>query len=157
MRQPRSLQHSVRPKSVFDHPVNTFVASFIGSPATSLVPLTLQQRGDDRVLVGAGGGGLVVSPENARKAQRAKSSAVLLGARHSTIALHTTEVAGTIPCKTSTAEPTGAVTFAQVYLDPCIVNSSLDRNVPIQPDQPVWLAFDQRWIHLFDGQTQQAL
>ena len=152
-----SLQQYDTPKNVFDHPVNTFVASFVGSPAMSLVPLTLQQRGDDTVLVGAGGWGLVLSPENARKAQRARTSAVVLGARHSTITLHKTEVAGAIPCKTYTVEPTGDVTFVQVYLDQSIVIISLDPDVPIGADQPVWLAFDQGRIHLFDGQTQQAL
>jgi multiple sugar transport system ATP-binding protein len=152
-----SLQQYDTPKNVFDHPVNTFVASFVGSPAMSLVPLTVQDRGGEVVLRGDGGWVVPLSPENAKKAQRARSAKVVLGARHSTITLHTEEVAGAVPCKTYTVEPTGDVTFVQVYLDQSIVIISLDANRPIQPDQPVWLEFDQKRLHLFDGETQQAL
>ena len=34
---------------------------------------------------------------------------------------------------------------------------SLDPNVEIRPDERVWVAFDQERIHLFDGETEQAL
>ena len=152
-----SLQQYDTPKNVFAHPVNTFVASFVGSPAMSLVPVTLRRQGDTVDLVGAGGWSVPLSPENARKALSAKTSAIVLGARHSTITLHRTEVPGAIACKVYTVEPTGDVTFVQVYLDQSIVIISLDPNLPIQPDQPVWLAFNQDRIHLFDGETQQAL
>ena len=152
-----SLQQYDTPKNVFAHPVNTFVAGFVGSPAMSLVPMTVQRRGDAVVLAGAGGWSLPLSPENARKALSAKTSAVVLGARHSTITLHKTQVADAIATKVYTVEPTGDVTFVQVHLDQSIVIISLDPSVAVQPDQPVWLAFDQDRIHLFDGQTQQAL
>ena len=62
-----------------------------------------------------------------------------------------------IPCKVYTVEPTGDVTFVQVYLDRSIVIISLDPNTPVRPDQPVWLEFNQNRLHLFDGETQQAL
>ncbi|MEO8242915.1 MAG: ABC transporter ATP-binding protein [bacterium] len=152
-----SLQQYDTPKNVFDHPVNTFVASFVGSPAMSLVPVIAQTTADGVALAGSGGWTLQLSPENARKARSATTSKVVLGARHSTIRLHHSAVAGAVPCKTYTVEPTGDVTFAQVYLDQSIVIVSLDPSVPIAPDQQVWLEFDQSRLHLFDGVTQQAL
>jgi multiple sugar transport system ATP-binding protein len=152
-----TLQQYDTPKNVFERPVNTFVASFVGSPAMSLVPATVARQGDTVALTGAGGWRLPLSPENARKALSAATPAVVLGARHSTITLHMTAVPGAIATKVYTVEPTGDVTFVQVYLDQSIVIISLEPDVPIQPDQPVWLAFDQARMHLFDGQTQQAL
>jgi multiple sugar transport system ATP-binding protein len=150
-----SLQQYDTPKNVFDHPVNTFVASFVGSPAMSLVPVTA--RGDGVALVGADGWTLPLSPENAAKARKATTSAVVLGARHSTITLHLSAAPNTIQSKVYTVEPTGDVTFVQVYLDQSIVIISLDPNTPVVPDQPVWLEFNQNRLHLFDGETQQAL
>src|SRR5918995_1264069 len=44
------LQQYDTPKNVFDHPVNMFVAGFIGSPAMSLIPLEAVTRGTDVVL-----------------------------------------------------------------------------------------------------------
>ncbi len=152
-----TLQQYDTPKNVFAHPVNTFVASFVGSPAMSLVPVTVQRQGDAVVLVGVGDWKVPLSPANARKALAAKTDAIVLGARHSTITLHSAEVSGAIACKVYTVEPTGDVTFVQVYLDQSIVIISLDPNVPVEPDQPVWLDFNQDRIHLFDGETQAAL
>src|SRR6187399_2765596 len=44
------LQQYDSPANVFANPVNMFVASFVGSPAMSLVPLTAVSKGTDVVL-----------------------------------------------------------------------------------------------------------
>ena len=41
------LQQYAAPAEVFTNPINTFVASFVGSPAMSLVPLMASMRGTD--------------------------------------------------------------------------------------------------------------
>src|SRR6185312_1688729 len=41
------LQQYASPRNVFDHPVNVFVAGFVGSPAMSLVPLEIAGNGTD--------------------------------------------------------------------------------------------------------------
>jgi multiple sugar transport system ATP-binding protein len=82
------LQQYDAPDVVFSDPVNTFVASFVGSPAMSLVPAEAAQRGGDIWLTSPDGWELKLSPENGRKALAATTRKVVLGARHSTIALH---------------------------------------------------------------------
>src|SRR5881394_1164861 len=82
------LQQYDTPANVFAHPVNTFVASFIGSPAMSLIPMQASTAGGDSVLTGAEGWSLKLSPRNARKVATATTGKVVLGARHSTIRLH---------------------------------------------------------------------
>jgi multiple sugar transport system ATP-binding protein len=62
------------PAQVFAHPVNMFVASFIGSPAMSLIPLEASTANGDTVLTSAEGWSLELSPDNARKVQRATRS-----------------------------------------------------------------------------------
>jgi multiple sugar transport system ATP-binding protein len=151
------LQQYDSPKSVFDHPVNVFVAGFVGSPAMSLIPLEVAASGADVSLHSPDGWNLVLSPANARKAQSSTSKRVVLGARHSTLRIHKSAMPGAVEGRVYTVEPTGDITFVQVYLGSSIVVVSLDPNVPIQPDEPVWVAFDQDRIHLFDGETQQAL
>ena len=81
----------------------------------------------------------------------------MLGARHSTLKIHKSAVPGAVEGKVYTVEPTGDITFAQIYLGSAIVVVSLDPNVEIRPDEPVWVAFDQDRIHLFDGETELAL
>ena len=151
------LQQYAAPAEVFGNPVNTFVASFVGSPAMSLVPLTAETRGLDVVLTCADGWEIALSEANARKARKAMTPAVVLGARHSTIRLHKTPEPGAVPTRVYTVEPTGDVTFVQVYLAGAVVVVSLEPQVPICADEQVWLSFDQSKLHLFDGVTQLAL
>jgi multiple sugar transport system ATP-binding protein len=38
-----------------------------------------------------------------------------------------------------------------------VVIVSVEPSVSVAPDEPVWIEFDQSKIHLFDGETQNAL
>ena len=151
------LQQYDSPANVFANPVNMFVASFIGSPAMSLVPLEIASADGRTVLSSAEGWTLPLSDRNMRKVASATSKKIVLGARHSTIKLHKTDIAGTVPAKVYTVEPTGDITFVQAFLSGAIVNISLPPTVTVAPDEMVWLEFDQDRIHLFDGQTEMAL
>ena len=151
------LQQYDTPENVFANPVNTFVASFIGSPAMSLVPLEIADRGGDVVITSPEGWELKLSPANAAKARKAKTSKIVLGARHSTIRLHQQEAPNAVPSKVYTVEPTGDITFAQLYLGDAIIIVSVEPSVRLKPDQPVWIEFDQARMHLFDGETKMAL
>jgi multiple sugar transport system ATP-binding protein len=151
------LQQYDTPANVFANPVNTFVASFVGSPAMSLIPLEATSSNGEVALSGAEGWTMPLSPLNARKVQAAKSMKVVLGARHSTIKLHQSAVPGAVPAKVYTVEPTGDVTFVQAFLSGAVVNISVPPSVLVAPDDAVWLEFEQDKIHLFDGETQMAL
>jgi multiple sugar transport system ATP-binding protein len=151
------LQQYDSPANVFANPANMFVASFVGSPAMSLVPLEAASEGGNTVLNSADGWSIPLSPANARKAQSATSNKIVLGARHSTISLAKTETPGSVPGKIYTVEPTGDVTFAQVLLGRSEVIVSMPPTVALKPDEPVWIGFDQERLHLFDGETEQAL
>ncbi len=151
------LQQYDAPAQVFANPVNLFVASFIGSPAMSLIPLEATTPDGRTVLTSAEGWTLTLSDQNARKVQSATSRKVVLGARHSTIRLHKSQVDLSVPAKVYTVEPTGDVTFVQVFLSGAIVNISLPPTVDVESDEQVWLEFDQKRMHLFDGETELAL
>jgi len=151
------LQQYDTPAQVFANPVNMFVASFVGSPAMSLVPLDVTTRNGVTALTSAEGWHLPLSDRNARKVAAASSAKVVLGARHSTIRLHKQQAEGTVPARVYTVEPTGDITFVQAFLSGAIVNISLPPSVIVAPDEMVWLEFDQERIHLFDGQSEMAL
>jgi multiple sugar transport system ATP-binding protein len=151
------LQQYNSPAQVFANPVNMFVASFIGSPAMSLIPLEASTLDGRTVLTGTEGWTLALSPFNARKVQQSTTKKVVLGARHSTIKLTTRAAPGAIPAKAYTVEPTGDVTFVQALLSGAVVNISVPPNIAVAPDEQIWLEFDQERMHLFDGATEMAL
>ena len=151
------LQQYDTPAMVFANPVNTFVAGFVGSPAMSLIPVELASADGRTVLKGAGGWELPLSDRNARKAATSGSGKAVLGARHSTLKLHKSAKPGAVPGRVHTVEPTGDITFAQILVDGEVVNISLAPSVAIEPDENVWIEFDQDQMHLFDGATTAAL
>jgi len=151
------LQQYDTPANVFNNPVNMFVASFVGSPAMSLVPLTAVNKGGSVALASPEGWELPLNDKNSKLALMAKSDKVVLGARHSTIALAKTQSPGAVPAKVYTVEPTGDVTYVQAFVSGTPVNISLAPTVEVKPDEQVWLTFDQDKIHLFDGETEMAL
>jgi multiple sugar transport system ATP-binding protein len=151
------LQQYDTPAQVFARPVNMFVASFVGSPAMSLIPLEATTVDGKPALSSAEGWTLPLSDGNARKVAKATTKKIVLGARHSTIKLHKSATPNAIPAKAYTVEPTGDVTFVQAFLSGAIVNISVPPSVPVAPDEQVWLEFDQERMHLFDAQTEMAL
>ncbi|MGA0260336.1 MAG: ABC transporter ATP-binding protein [bacterium] len=151
------LQQYDSPQRIFAEPVNMFVASFVGSPAMSLIPLELVSEAGHFSLKSPEGWSLTLSDENSRRANAARSNKLVLGARHSTIRLYSEAQPHAIPGRVYTVEPTGDITFVQVYLGDAVVIVSLDPTIEIEPDTQVWLEFDQERLHLFDGETEMAL
>src|SRR6478736_1172248 len=81
------LQQYDRPDVVFETPVNTFVAGFVGSPAMNLIKAHVVSEGTGAALESPDGWRYVLSLANARKALAAKGRDVILGARHSALRL----------------------------------------------------------------------
>ena len=151
------LQQYDAPDVVFSNPVNTFVAGFVGSPAMNLVPVEAREEGGRMVLASPDGWQVALSDENARKARTATTKKLVLGARHSTMRLHKAAVPGAIEGRVYTVEPTGDITYAHVHIGEAVVIVSVEPRVKVSPDEPVWIEFDQNRLHLFDGETQNAL
>ena len=151
------LQQYDRPERVFANPVNTFVAGFVGSPAMNLIPVKVAGNATGAALESPDGWRYALSPANARKALLAGEGSAVLGARHSTIAVHREAMPDAVPGKVYTVEPTGDITYAHVNLGTASLVVSVAPDFHLAPDQNVWLQFDQERLHLFDGKTGQAL
>ena len=151
------LQQYDKPANVFAAPANMFVAGFVGSPAMNLLPATLENDGEQSWLRGTDGWVVALSGANSRKAKTAATRAVVLGARHGTIRLYQEQTDHAVPGRIYTVEPTGDITYAYVALGSVNLVVSVPPSVLLAPDDPVWLTFDQERLHLFDGESQQAL
>jgi multiple sugar transport system ATP-binding protein len=113
--------------------------------------------GSSATIAGADGWRLALSPRNARRALAASSPEVVMGARHSTVRPSPEAVADAIPGQVYTVEPTGDVTYVHVRLGADTVVVSVPPHARLEPNQPIWLVFDQEKMHLFDAVTGGAL
>jgi multiple sugar transport system ATP-binding protein len=151
------LQQYDSPERVFEHPANTFVAGFVGSPAMNLIPVKAVSNGTGVSLENSEGWKYQLSAANGEKALRSSSGDVVLGARHSTIKLHRVETPVAVQGRVYTVEPTGDITFVHLYLGSSVIVVSVAPAFKLAADDRVWIEFDQDRLHLFDGKTQQAL
>ncbi len=152
-----TLQQFGTPDEVFGRPVNMFVAGFIGSPAMNFLAGKLVSRDGQPVVQGEAGWAFALDGASARKAARARSSDVVLGVRHSHVRLSLEPKAGAATAKVYAVEPTGDITYVHVKLNDDLIVASVEPPFPGQADDTVWVELDQEHLHVFDGQTQEAL
>jgi multiple sugar transport system ATP-binding protein len=152
------LQQYDRPERVFENPINTFVAGFVGSPAMNLVHGEVATTPSGAAVESPEGWRLDLSARNARRVAAARTRAVVVGARHSTIRLTKDAVqAGAVPGLVYAVEPTGDVTYVHVRLGGATLVVSVAPDFRLDQDEPVGMIFDQDRLHLFDGETGMAL
>jgi multiple sugar transport system ATP-binding protein len=138
------------PLDLYDHPVNTFVAGFIGSPAMNMLP-AVARTGSGAPRVEFADGTTLPIPANARADD---GQAVLFGMRpeHCSLA----QGAG-LPAQVHVVEPTGADT--QIYcrfLEQEITATVRDRT-DCRPEDRVLLMPDMARAFLFDAASGKRL
>jgi len=126
-----------KPLDLYDRPDNTFVATFIGSPAMNLFEGTIC----DGQFVLESGGALPLPPDY----RGALPSTYGIRPEHITIAEHGA------PARIVVVEPTGAETHVVAKLGSVDVTLVLRDRIELQPGQEVALAPDPRKLHLFSA------
>ena len=149
-------QYGSADETVFAHPVNLFVAGFVGSPPMSLIRGKLIHQNGSTAVEGNDGWRYILSDANARRAA-ASSGEVVVGVRHSRVSISREERPGLLPAKIYTVEPTGDITYVHLRLGDQIIIAGADAAFRGDPDEPLWLDFDPTAIHLFDAATELAL
>ena len=150
------LQQFGTPDEIFQRPINTFVAGFIGSPPMNLLKATFAVIDGEGVIRGGDGW---VHPLNAANTRRAAASTgdLIVGVRHSQVHLSRHETPGSVAAKIYTVEPTGDLTYVHVRLGHELLVASEDADFRADLDDPIWITFDQEHLHLFDSATDTAL
>src|SRR5680860_288355 len=143
------LQQYAAPDTIYNHPVNTFVAGFVGSPAMNLLLGQVVAENGAVHLKSSDGWSYALSPANAQSALESTGE-VIIGLRHNAIPLHRQPSPGAIESMVYTVEPTGDITFVHAKLGEAMIVLSVPPDVRIAADDTVWLDFDQERMHLFD-------
>ncbi|MGH2614638.1 MAG: ABC transporter ATP-binding protein [Thermomicrobiales bacterium] len=150
------LQQYGSPDEIYNHPVNTFVAGFVGSPAMNLLRGAVTTQNGQAAIAGEGSWLLPLEKGPARRAL-ASSGQVIAGVRHGNIRLSLEPQTGWMEGRVYTVEPTGDLTYVHFRLGEYILVASNDAGFRAAPDAPIWVKFDQDHLHLFDAETQQSL
>ena len=132
------------PLQLYDTPVNTFVAAFIGSPAMNLVPGTARMNGTSSAVEFEGGVRLPL-PAHARATD---GQSVLYGMRPEHCAV---SASAGLPAEVVVVEPTGADTQLFCRFNGQELTSLVRDRVDCRAGDKVGLMPDLARAHLFDA------
>ena len=150
------LQQVGRPEDVYDSPRNMFVAGFIGSPAMNMLEGTLIKK-DENIGIDLGTSTFEL-PNWAKEAvKEAKRSEVVLGIRPEHITITKKHQKNAVEAKVSFLELIGRELHVHLTAGEKTLIAIAKPTQRLKVGQKVWLAFDERKIHIFDKKTEEAL
>ena len=149
------LQQVGSPQDLYDHPVNIFVAGFIGSPSMNFA--TAKAEGKDLML---GGAKLELTGNPAKAAeQRADGANLLIGFRPEHIELANGQESSAVkfPAKVDVVEYLGneELIHAQAEGNEIVALLPSDRKVSV--GDTVQLAVPMDKLHIFDPESEKTL
>lgn len=141
------------PQTVYDLPVNEFVASFLGSPRINLIPGTLTQEGGEWRFQNANVTMLLGPEMHERLAGTTlrNGDKVTLGVRPEDADVQTPATGGDLQGEVHLIEPVGSDKYVSIRLgdDEWMVRTS--PRLPLQKGQQIGLKLAWPRVHLFDS------
>jgi len=151
------IQQVGQPLDLYFHPINKFVAGFIGSPTMNFVATQLV-RSDNRLFVQADGFRLMVPEEKARHLQEYVNKEVILGIRPQDLSKASAQIEGeTIPAFVEIIEPIGNEIYLDVKSGRDSLIASVDPKTKVIPHENILLQATLENLHLFDIDDEKAL
>jgi len=152
-----ALQQYDSPGSLYNAPVNRFVAGFIGSPPMNFLEAIVERELEGLTLRVAG---TVIAPgsdQRDRLERRPGEPRVTLGIRPEHLRFEPPGTPGTIPARVFLVEPVGAETYVDLLVDGQRLIARTDAETSVRVDDAVGLALESRRLHLFDPDSGQGL
>ncbi|MEJ8570683.1 ABC transporter ATP-binding protein [Microbaculum marinum] len=145
------LQQVGSPIEVYNNPVNTFVARFLGSPSMNLLPARLGTE-DGRPVVEVTGLGRVAAPASARG-----SADVLFGIRPEDLTITATDLPGAFVMEVVFVERVGPRTIVHLARDGQELKAIEGNGFPVAIGDRLGVVAKPESVRLFDAATGQAL
>lgn len=146
------LQQVGTPEQLYDHPANTFVAGFIGSPPMNFLPVRVAARNGQIMLERDA----LRIPAPARLGAR-PGHEVMLGVRPEHLQLSLAEADGSMQGKIVDVEPLGRELVVAVALGDQFLIALSSPGFEGKPDQLVWVSIPSDCLHAFDPATDSTL
>lgn len=149
------IQQISTPLDLYDHPVNKFVAGFIGNPAMNF--LTARFDTEAGSLTGEGFS-FEVAPRLVEALSRHANQEVCVGVRpeHMQV-VREGQSRSTLKGAVELVEPLGSVTEIQVNVGGTLIIAQVDRSTNPQTGDTLQLSVDPAHIHAFDMRSDESL
>ena len=147
------LQQLGTPIEIYNKPVNTFVASFLGSPSMNLLNCSCVEN-NGKIFLDLVSFQLDVTDLKSVLDKR-KNNDIVLGIRPEDITVSKKKSSATVESEVFIVEPLGYEVVLVLKTGGNILNVKADAEIDIRPGEKVWLTFNKNKIHIFNrsGET----
>ncbi len=149
------LEQFDTPDMVYNHPVSTFVASFIGSPAMNFTQVMVAPGG--RAITLPGDVQVPVSEANRAGFSRTGGAGATLGLRPEHIHLAGAQAEGSIPAKVVLVEPLGSDTLALLRIGDAEMTGRFAPDTGLKAGGTIPVSLHLAKAHLFHAETGRAI
>jgi ABC-type sugar transport system ATPase subunit len=146
------------PDEVYNRPLNTFVATTVGTPPMNLVPVGVEAS-NGSIHLRSSSFSLVAPLAASLDAVAARNGEELrIGVRPEDVRVGAAAAGATLECRVVAVEPLGGEAIVDLTLDGKLVKAMIDPDVRVEPDELLPVQFDLSRIHLFaaDGSSVYA-
>ncbi|WP_136689486.1 ABC transporter ATP-binding protein [Halorhabdus amylolytica] len=147
------LQQIGTPLECYHQPVNQFVAGFIGSPSMNFFEIELNTQGEPTFV--HDGFEMKIDEDVLTDVEGHES--LTLGIRPEDIEVVKADARNAITKQVQVAEPLGEVTYVHLEIGQQQCTATLQGDLVFDAGQTLSIRFPQDRIHVFDGQTGNAL
>jgi multiple sugar transport system ATP-binding protein len=155
------LQQVGSPQFLYDHPVNVFVAGFIGSPSMNFFEARVEGDGDGLRLLDDKGLSLPIPPKKANALRKKRGQKILLGIRPEDIHDPNFVPPGTqtapVKARVEVTELMGNEVFLHLTHAGKTFLGRVDPRTQARPNTDFDLMFSLDNMHAFDPETEQTL
>jgi multiple sugar transport system ATP-binding protein len=157
------IQQVDSPQELYDHPVNLFVAGFIGSPQMNFIPVKLVKEGDD-VFAMTQNEKIKIPEGKVRKFKDFGAyvgQEVIMGIRPEDF--HDEEIFiqnaqdSTVKAYIDVVELLGSETFLYMNIDGVNCIAKVDPRSTARAGDTIKIALDTNRLHFFDKETEETL
>jgi len=145
-----------KPREIYDHPANRFVAQFVGIPIMNFVPCTLAKK-EGKMFLCADRFSIAVPDSLQESLGDGRSGTdMTLGIRPEHVLVHTERQEGSIPARIWLFQQMGDVGYVSMEVGPDIITARVDPSFNAERNE-VFLKFREDRIHVFDKTREEAI
>jgi multiple sugar transport system ATP-binding protein len=145
------------PEEVYENPVDSFVADFLGNPSMNQLPATVDRQGEHYVLRTDVGDGRIAFASIPREGtDAADGDRVTIGVRPEHLRLSDPETAD-FDATVSVTEYQGSDNFVHVDVGEVELTAVVSPSVRPEPGETVPVTVPASAVHVFDGETGESL
>jgi len=149
------IEQSGAPMEIYDRPNNLFVAQFIGSPGMNIFEATIAEQNGNLV---AQCEDLALPVPDGRDLQAGQRIFYGIRPEHLSVSGSSPQSGdAAIPANIKVVEPTGPETHVYTSLAHKDICAITRERLDLHPGDPIYLQPDLAHVHLFDGESENAI